>query len=286
VVGVGRFLFLTLSVLFFISGARAQEYPRHRVLNLDPIDAKAPCPTFDLRDQALGPIQNQGQVGWCYGVAASDILSNLFQQRISPATTALSYVSRLNGFDRMFRSIVADTSVDGGFVDRAVEQAAMDGVCFDKNAVHGDEDESSTGDFMTSIAKAAQAGKVSESMVCRHREQAVTIKTEKIHIFNTKAGFYKMVETMNKALARKRIVGIEYNGYFFTKKRFTRTRNHVSTIVGQKPGNGGQCLYLLRNTWGVKCYKSRFECHGGYYWIPRAEMNRTLIYSTVADFAK
>lgn len=85
--------------------------------------SKAICTAVDLREE-MGPIRNQGDMGWCYANAAADLLSfklrnELKGQQVSAAYTALTYL----------RTLSFMPTTDGGYVSAAVLMAKENGLC-------------------------------------------------------------------------------------------------------------------------------------------------------------
>lgn len=86
---------------------------------------EASCTNVDLRP-LMGPMRDQGDKGWCYANAASDLLSfkhrkELEGQQVSAAYTALTYLRNV--------SIGSNSEGDGGFVSGAVIAAEEFGFC-------------------------------------------------------------------------------------------------------------------------------------------------------------
>jgi hypothetical protein len=84
---------------------------------------KSLCSAVDLREE-MGPIRNQGDMGWCYANAAADLLSfklrkELHGQQVSAAYTALTYLRTLSYLP----------TTDGGYVSAAILMAEKNGLC-------------------------------------------------------------------------------------------------------------------------------------------------------------
>jgi hypothetical protein len=65
----------------------------------------------------------------------------------------------------------------------------------------------------------------------------------------------------------------------------TKTGLHASVVIGRRM-SGGQCQYLVKNSWGNQCngngqyaYDSRHQCEGGKLWINGKDLTRNSIYA-------
>lgn len=249
--------------------------------------AQDDCPAYDLRSAALGPTQDQGRdTGWCYGVAASDLLSNLLQERISPMATSVSYVQHMSAFTRFSRALTDDSSVDGGDIATALKRAASDGVCAEKNAAQNPDPAHDDFLYIDQIHSALIDGPVSESMICHQRENPLRLSIDQQAISKSEKGFEKMISLVNQAFSQGRIVGIEFNAEILKTESASRKQNHSSTLVAQKRASDGSCQYLIRSTGGLYCEESRLVCSEGNYWISRQELHRVLISTVTVGLQK
>ncbi|QDK36572.1 hypothetical protein [Bdellovibrio sp. NC01] len=91
----------------------------------------ASCGTIDVRDGMQGDLKkhfqtpvNQGSVGWCYGYAASDVLSQKVGQPVSAVHTSAYYQTQIGTLGRWGRSILygADGETTGGFIGAALDE--------------------------------------------------------------------------------------------------------------------------------------------------------------------
>ena len=66
---------------------------------------------------------DQGQVGWCFGYAAADLLSQASGESVSAIHTSAKYAASLSGAGRLVRKIfgMSKTVSQGGFIDDAFD---------------------------------------------------------------------------------------------------------------------------------------------------------------------
>jgi hypothetical protein len=54
--------------------------------------ANTPCTPIDLRNESLGEVRNQNNIGWCYAYATADLFAHKFNlTRVSAADIAVTY---------------------------------------------------------------------------------------------------------------------------------------------------------------------------------------------------
>lgn len=96
----------------------------------------AACSPKDVREYMAPQMKkyfmtpsDQGNIGWCYGYAANDILSQKLGIPLSAIYTSSNYTSRITGAGRFFRSILnGDTAVaEGGFIAGAIKDIKKNG---------------------------------------------------------------------------------------------------------------------------------------------------------------
>ncbi|MGE9743964.1 hypothetical protein [Bdellovibrio bacteriovorus] len=96
----------------------------------------AACSSRDVRENMSPELKkyfmtpsDQGNIGWCYGYAANDILSQKMGAPLSAIYTSSYYTSRITGAGRFFRSILhGDTAVaEGGFIAGALKDIKKNG---------------------------------------------------------------------------------------------------------------------------------------------------------------
>jgi hypothetical protein len=84
----------------------------------------------------------------------------------------------------------------------------------------------------------------------------------------------KMKEQIDKALESNELAAIGYDVSFVRKVRTKRPESHWTAVVGRHRGPGGQCIYVLKNSWGSDCgyYNSSIKCKGGTLEIPAEQL--------------
>ncbi len=84
---------------------------------------KTSCTPVDLRP-ALGPIRNQGELGWCYANAAADLLSFEYARELKGKTVSSSYVALANSYN-----IGASADHMSGWINQALLNSEALGLC-------------------------------------------------------------------------------------------------------------------------------------------------------------
>lgn len=88
------------------------------------------CKNVDLRDSSVvGPVRNQGSLGWCFAYAAADLYGHALKKRISPIDIALSYYQDNPNYSRADENMM--TSYRAGRQDYVFNTVLRHGVCLD-----------------------------------------------------------------------------------------------------------------------------------------------------------
>jgi hypothetical protein len=90
----------------------------------------------------------------------------------------------------------------------------------------------------------------------------------------------RLFSNINQGLDLGRIVGIDYSPKLFRPPGVEDAELHASSIVARQE-SGGQCRYLIRNSWGSDCgkYNEKFKtrCSEGEIWVTQDELAPFLI---------
>jgi hypothetical protein len=95
-------------------------------------------------------------------------------------------------------------------------------------------------------------------------------------------------EIINQQLNNRNLTAISYDARAIPRKkllassdpsnqlalRVDQPYHHASSIVGRKLKDG-KCLYLIRNTWGPKCWDIE-NCEDGYFWVDTEWINKNV----------
>ncbi len=70
------------------------------------------------------------------------------------------------------------------------------------------------------------------------------------------------------------LAAIGYDVSFVRKEQTASPESHWTAVVGRHSDSNGQCIYVLKNSWGPDCgyYKSAIKCNGGTLEIPDAQL--------------
>lgn len=94
------------------------------------IASEVECKNVDLRDSSVvGPVRNQGSLGWCFAYAAADLYGHALKKRISPIDIALSYYQDNPNYSRADENMM--TSYRAGRQDYVFNTVLRHGVCLD-----------------------------------------------------------------------------------------------------------------------------------------------------------
>lgn len=88
------------------------------------------CKNVDLRDRSVvGPVRNQGSLGWCFAYAAADLYGHALKKRLSPIDIALSYYQDNPNYIRTDLALMS--SYRAGRQDYVYNTLLLHGVCED-----------------------------------------------------------------------------------------------------------------------------------------------------------
>ena len=81
---------------------------------------------------------------------------------------------------------------------------------------------------------------------------------------------------LDKLLDRDEPAALAISGDFLQTGKPDLQHNHAVAVIGRRTAAGGQCEYLIRNSWGKSCkhYAPRFReaCGLGQLWLKRSEI--------------
>ncbi|WP_347359176.1 hypothetical protein [Bdellovibrio sp.] len=129
--------YIKVALLFLCTFASALVFmPEKGYATSTDAEDLAACSPRDVREYMSPQMKkyfmtpsDQGNIGWCYGYAANDILSQKMGTPLSAIYTSSYYTSRITGAGRFFRSILnGDTAVaEGGFIAGALKDIKKNG---------------------------------------------------------------------------------------------------------------------------------------------------------------
>jgi hypothetical protein len=221
------------------------------------IITKAPSAPIEKK---LGPIRDQGQIGWCFAFAAADMMSGETNTYISAALVAKNYFTK---------SKIAWIwgGKEGGFIGSAIDLSLNKPMCEEKTFP-------SKGQNVDSV----------KNVECQ--EPIITMENFKTKAFtaNGNPGGNSLFPEIDRILANGEIAGIHYNAnktFLGAKDGITNAwANHASTIVARYFNkNDNKCRYIIRNTWGSTCMSSvtlGTECKAGYYSVTEENLHHSL----------
>lgn len=267
------------------------------------------CSPIDLRPE-LGPVRDQGSLGWCYAFAAADILSFKTKQRISAADIALTY--NKNYFTDINRVFGANESAfQAGNPKSAIEKSTKKGLCLEKDFPSEDNYNSELRTNLDLIDKLRRGEQRSSALECKEVATAAkalfpnldmsdirkialttvnkdivqemanqTCKNRIASHFKAKSFFNedkeKFMQNLDAVLDEKNPMVLGYDaGVLFDTESEPRIAYHASVIAGRRINEEtGQCEYLIRNSSGRGCdaYDSKLFCQEGNIWIPRTDI--------------
>lgn len=219
--------------------------------------SKSECSPVDYSGD-LGPIRDQGNIGWCYGYAATDLLSFQLKQRISAPAVIFSK----SGI-QLFRKGLAAT--DSGNIRPILKRALREGLCLNSRFPYEGNDaiqkyKTDAANFKTSI-----------NQQCGERIfPTFSIEQERI----------RDTQKIDRQLNQNNIVAADIDGRIFdiTKSELVKSDpsfyfhpDHVTLIVGRRWNEKkDRCEYLIRNAYGEDCNAYRrkdLDCDKGYIWL-------------------
>ncbi|MNJ94880.1 Papain family cysteine protease [compost metagenome] len=267
-------------------------------------------PSYDLRNEILGPPRNQDSIGWCYAFSGADLLSYKLGKRISAADLAINYNDNwLNNLGKKMG--FGETDFDGGWEEPAIAATAKKGgACLEQNLRSEDNGYSSLFNTLTKIEETKRG--LAKGSACYDSITATypnlpekdyvevvekTSRAEVVRALSDKAcgpriplndikvevmtkSAEKNFKTIDEQLAQGNIVSVAYNVHVLVDPDdMSGKPNHASVLVGRKyDKKTRQCQYLIRNSWGRGCgsYSESWKCEEGNVWVSKEALSRGL----------
>lgn len=273
--------------------------------------SQSECSNVDIRENQppavkkhLSTPADQGYIGWCYGYAASDLLT-------VEAGAPLSATHVSSVFNKSIRSnflwkigydiktlFTGRDAYEGGFIGKAADEAMSDSpIC-----LHNDIDKYTHLIGMLEVAKSNyKEKKITEGEMCEIVQRSLPNINVQAEDFMEKFITKNINDTLEGMLRNnckevaipKKETKVIYKPFFWGKDKYAKKVNdllnagkplgvsynashiadmsgyHASTVIGRRWKNG-KCEYNIRNTWGRMCnYKPSIECNqdDGSYWV-------------------
>jgi len=214
-------------------------------------------------DQEIGEVRDQGNLGWCFAYATSDLLSEFLGRQVSATQLGVLYYSSdlLGELENLIGYH------EGGDVVGLLQAVAKKNLC--------------------PVEGYPLVGTYQSLKKIRCSEPVIENKRYKIHHHMTWPGTgFVLFPPLDQVLERKQLVTIQYKAekaYHipyddFWNKLFVNGilgSDHASNVVGRhwNPATN-QCEYLIRNTWGTGCISA--NCKRGYYSLPEKLLSQSL----------
>jgi hypothetical protein len=271
------------------------------------------CKNYDFRAE-LPPVRDQDTIGWCYAYAAADLLSQNSHKNIS----AIGLAAQYNIYKK------ADFNAPGGHIQGALKEAKF--ACVEEDLPSYVQNVQQIGKVMTALQdfsdftflenKPTEAKCVGQLLspylpnLMLSEIEKILVETNRNEIIETllkkdckeKIFFtesmnlshhdswsenYSKIQTIQEGLQSGKIIGIEVylSGFLRDPNEITHNK-HAMSVVGQKRNANGQCVYIVRNSWGKLCAPfnlTKLECDptSGYLEIPVGSLLESIYKTTV-----
>ncbi len=322
-----KIAFLSILTLASVSFASAINMPDESCEALDVRDSM----TQELKEFYMKPSE-QGDIGWCFGYAASDVLTQAVGKPLSAIYVSTNYINGLTAAGKFVRSVMHGGPVpEAGFIASAIndmkdlgQACTTEGVPYN-GIFQVNSYVSRTGSFLTNLQslredrcdKACQqvvdagikyyTSRLNVGDVKNFLMNRTDVELEKAFfaLINSSCGTNKvsvprsievetavqttlrpgmngydetkeMLYSIDRALEKNKVVGLEYNAAHITAAGGTMGGFHASTILARKTINN-KCHYLVRNSWGDKCnYRPGIICEKeqGAYWVDKKTLKK------------
>lgn len=241
----------------------------------------------------MGPVRDQGSMGWCYANTTADLIGYHFNIQLTEPVSAIQIALAYNyrwqdnpldeaGFvDKALMTALAPPllggaiigSLDRGFCPASLIEKAFippDGplhlksnlnrILKQKNILEASENSNAV-DYLLRVS----------NFLCKGSR--VYNKSQKLQIISRYDG--DLMNEVDAALNQDNIVGITYKSGFLVQ---AVGQSHASTIIGRR-WKKSQCQYLIRNSWGNNCTQySKYvdQCIDGNVWVAENHIKANL----------
>lgn len=256
----------------------------------------------------MGPVRDQGNIGWCYAHATADIIGYAFDRQLTKPVAALS-IALMNNHINAKRFLT-----EGGTVERTLSRALRTpmyefdredylkvGFCdLEREKVFLGNPSNETEvrqylralfkvkeDFDNQMVKAEDLAPELLNLVRRSTQLDFSLRVAELicgpnRNYNTRGKVNKhfsdddanLVAHIDTQLNKTNIIGIGIYSDFIQKEngKFNKSDLHAAIIVGRRISpKSNKCEYLVRNSWGTdpdKYSKHVTEVIDGNLWIP------------------
>lgn len=290
------------------------------------------CEALDVRDSMTQELKDfymkpseQGDIGWCFGYAASDVLTQALGKPVSPVYVSTNYINGLTAAGKFARSIMHGGPVpEAGFIASAInDMKDLGQACTTEGVPYNgifkvNSYVSRTGSFLGNLQSLREnrCDKPCQQVVdagIKYYTSRLKVEDVKNYLINNKdveleKAFFALIDSscgdnkvsvprnievetavqstlqpgmngydqtksilysIDRALEKNKVVGLEYNAAHITAAGGTMGGFHASTILARKTIQN-KCYYLVRNSWGDKCnYRTGIICEKeqGGYWV-------------------
>lgn len=265
------------------------------------INSASNCSTVDLRKK-LSPLRNQGNTGWCFAYAASDLLTAKLGKEISAVSVAINFKtdSILSFFDRLkgnsaFRSGTISSAILASRDKLCLESelpSDLANIDLEKSFKNIKTNHLSMDDCISlgEIISQSQLNnfikitkKLSERESLKQMAEVSCKKTLNHKLTTQEIKKSELISGMNGVLDQGQIIGISIDPRFWEEGKNYKGKkfDHSVSVVGRKwDSKTNSCRYLIRNSMGTDCrnYDPVYSCEKGYTWVPE-----TTLYNNTED---
>ncbi len=201
-------------------------------------------------DLKVGPVRNQGDIGWCFAYVAADLISEKIGEYISAAHIAKNYYKK---------SIIARlyNRTEGGYTFDAIANSLNEALCTEETLPSNQVD-------LNNFKK----------ITCT--QPTILFQGYKPKFLTAEAlpGGSSLFPALDDELNKSPLVGINYNADTVHDSKTGIFNNHTASIVARYyDATQKSCQYIIRNSYGTLCSG---DCKGGYYSVSEKSLNAGL----------